>query len=90
MLAARSKTLALRSSQAAKIYIAGQILDDSRTSPPEAVGFNLTFLSTFDAGESYTESEHREWLGEAGFVDIERANVPLAGGLGLMTARKPE
>ena len=72
-----------------KIYIIGQILDDSRQSPPEAVGFNLNFINTFDAGESYTEQEYREWLSKAGFVDIERANFMLADGNGLMTARKP-
>jgi len=73
-----------------KIYIIGQILDDSRTSPLEAVGFNLAFISTYDAGESYTETEHRDWLSEAGFVDIERANFLLGDGSGLITARKRE
>ena len=53
-----------------------------------AVGFNLIFLSTFDAGESYTEREHRDWLTAAGFEDIERANLLLPDGHGLMTARK--
>ena len=72
-----------------KIYIIGQILDDSRTSPLEAVGFNLTFaINALDAGESYTEREHRGWLSEAGFVDIERANFLLADGSGFLTARK--
>ena len=71
-----------------KIYIIGQILDDSRLSPPAAVGFNLNFINTFDAGESYTEQEYREWLSKAGFVDIERASYMLAGENGLMTARK--
>jgi hypothetical protein len=60
-----------------KIYIIGQILDDSRQSPPEAVGFNLNFINTFDVGESYTEQEYREWLGKAGFIDIERASTCL-------------
>ena len=73
-----------------KIYIIGQILDDSRTSPLEAVGFNLTFINLLDAGESYTEKEHRDWLGEAGFVDIERTNFLLADGSSLLTARKRE
>jgi 2-hydroxy-4-(methylsulfanyl)butanoate S-methyltransferase len=72
-----------------KIYIIGQILDDSRVSPLEAVGFNLTFINLLDAGESYTEKEYRDWLNEAGFVDIERANFLLPDGSGLMTARKP-
>lgn len=71
-----------------KIYIIGQILDDSRRSPIGAVGFNLTFVNAFDAGESYTEKEHRDWLTDAGFVDIERANFLLDDGSGLITARK--
>jgi SAM-dependent methyltransferase len=71
-----------------KIYIIGQILDDSRISPPEAVGFNLAFINAYDAGESYTEKEHREWLSKAGFIDIERANFLVGDGSGLMTARK--
>jgi len=70
------------------IYIIGQILDNSRTSPPEAVGFNLIFINVYDAGEAYTEQEHRDWLTDAGFVDIERADFFLADGLGIITARK--
>ena len=69
-----------------RIFIIGQILDDSRRSPLEAVGFNLTFINFFDSGESYSESEYREWLTAAGFVDIERSL--LADGGSLMTARK--
>jgi 2-polyprenyl-3-methyl-5-hydroxy-6-metoxy-1,4-benzoquinol methylase len=70
------------------IYIVAQILDDSRTSPLEAVGFNLIFINTFDAAESYTEQEHKDWLTAAGFVDIERANFLLPDEHGLMTARR--
>ena len=40
----------------------------------------------FVAGELYTESEHREWLTAAGFVDIDRSS--LADGGSLITARK--
>lgn len=72
-----------------KIYIVGQILDDSRTSPPSAVGANLTWINIYYEGESYTEHEHRTWLSEAGFVDIERADFFVGEGLGVMTARKP-
>lgn len=71
-----------------RIFIIGQILDDSRRSPLDAVGFNLTFINYFDAGESYTESEHRDWLSGAGFVDIERSLSLLPDGNSLMTARK--
>jgi SAM-dependent methyltransferase len=71
------------------LFIVAQILDDSRISPLEALGYNLIFINTFDAGESYTEQEHRAWLSEAGFVHIERAKPLLPDGHGLMTARKP-
>jgi len=71
-----------------KMYIIGQILDDSYKSPLEAVGFNLTFLNLFEAGESYSEQKYREWLTDAGFTDIERSSVLLAEGSGLITARK--
>jgi hypothetical protein len=71
------------------IYIVAQILDDSRVSAPEAVGFNLVFTNSFDTGESYKETEHRDWLGDAGFVEIERANFLLPDEHGLMIARKP-
>lgn len=71
-----------------RIFLIGQILDDSRRSPLDAVGFNLTFINYFDAGESYTESEHREWLSGAGFVDIQRSLPLLPDGNSLMTARK--
>ena len=70
------------------VYIVGQILDDSRTSPPEAVGFNLSFINKYEVGESYTEQEHRAWLSEAGFVDVDRADPLLPDGVGLITARK--
>jgi hypothetical protein len=48
------KNIAAAINPGGTIYIVGQILDDSRTSPLEAVGFNLIFINVFDAGESYT------------------------------------
>ena len=47
-------------------------------------------INLFDAGESYTEQEHRGWLSDAGFLNIERANFLLPDGDGVMTARKPK
>jgi len=70
-----------------KIFIIGQILDDSRIFPLEAVGFNLAFINMLEAGESHTKAQHREWLSEAGFTDIERAKFLLDGSR-LMAARK--
>jgi O-methyltransferase domain len=75
-----------------RLFIIGQILDDTHTTPLEAVGFNLIFLNTFEAGESYTEGEHRAWLHAAGFVDVVREPFLLRDGFGsgLMIAHKRE
>ncbi|MDD2468787.1 MAG: methyltransferase [Desulfobulbus sp.] len=70
-----------------KIYLLGQVLDDSRISPPESVAFNLVFINVYDEGQAYTEHEYLSWLTEAGFTDIER--TILAGGQSLITANKP-
>lgn len=53
------------------LYIVGHVLDDSRLAPVTAVGINLVFLSIYDGGQSYTEAEHRTWLGQAGFGEID-------------------
>ena len=50
--------------------------------------FNLSLISQFDSGESYTGQEHRSWLSDAGFLEIERANFLLPDKHGLVTARK--
>jgi hypothetical protein len=68
------------------IYIIGAILDDSRITPPRAVGANLNFINLYYTGEAYTERQHCVWLSEAGFVDIERTLIRT--GQGLITARK--
>lgn len=53
------------------LYIFGSgILEDTRLSPPAAVGINLVLINVYDNGQSYTESEHRVWLEEAGFNKI--------------------
>jgi SAM-dependent methyltransferase len=49
------KNLAAAVNPGGKLYIIGQILDDSRTSPLEAVGFNLAFINMLETGESHTK-----------------------------------
>ena len=58
-----------------RIYIMGRMLDDSRLGPPESVAFNFVFINIYDDGRAYTEAEHRGWLAEAGFHDIERHRI---------------
>lgn len=68
------------------IYILGRVLDDSRLAPLESVMFNLAFISMYDGGQAYTEQEYRDWLTEAGFVDIRRETNP--NGTSIISARK--
>jgi SAM-dependent methyltransferase len=54
-----------------RLFIFGSgMLEDSRLSPKPAVEQNLIFINTYDDGQSYTESEHRDWLHSAGFEDL--------------------
>src|SRR3990170_4010826 len=68
------------------IYIRGDIVDDSGTSPLGSVMRNLVYLNIYDQGQAYTEREHREWLTEAGFADFERKILP--DGFSMVRARK--
>ena len=70
------------------LIIVGHVLHDSRLEPLVAVGMNLVFLSIYDAGQAYTEREHRSWLGEAGFADIEVQYGAAPAGMSIVQARK--
>jgi len=69
------------------IYILGHILDNSRISPLEEVGHGIVYLNVYDAPAPYTEQEHKDWLTEAGFRQIERDTLP--NGDGVIRARNP-
>ena len=69
-----------------RIYVMGRMLDDSRLEPPESVAFNFVFINIYDHGRAYTEAEHRDWLAQAGFRDVER--FPIREGNSIMTAVK--
>jgi SAM-dependent methyltransferase len=69
------------------IYIRGWVIDNSRISPLEIVGQNLSLLNTFAEGQAYTDQEHRNWLSEAGFEGFERFVLP--DGNSIIRARKP-
>lgn len=67
----------------------GQCLNDTRLAPPETMAFNLVFLNIYDDGDdgqAYTLAEHRAWLDEAGFTDVER--TVLQRGMSRISARK--
>jgi SAM-dependent methyltransferase len=70
-----------------RVFITGSgIIDSTRTSPPDLVGFNLVFINVYDEGQAYTEQEHQKWLEEASFGDFERLVMPDTRSI--ITARK--
>ncbi len=64
------------------------IVNDERTGPPWAVIFALNMLVNTDGGDTFSESETRNWLEEAGFTDITHRDTGLNSSLA--TAKKPE
>lgn len=61
-------------------YLAVQdfVMDESRLNPPAGAIFALNMLVARDYGDTYTESEIRSWLTEAGFSEIHRLDTPYA------------
>ena len=82
--AARNIAAALPSG--GEIFIIGSVLDDGGLTPEICVAHNVQFLNVFDDGETYRKAQYRDWLTNAGFIDIVRK--PQAQGRSLMTARK--
>jgi SAM-dependent methyltransferase len=58
---------------------------DDRSGPPFALLFHLNMLVNTQAGATYTESEYRDWLKEAGFSEIRVE--PTEGPAALVYAR---
>lgn len=69
-----------------QIVVQEFIVDENRTSPPMAAIFALNMLVSTDAGDTFTESEVRSWLEEAGFGDVARKDTPF--GTTLIVGRK--
>ncbi len=63
------------------IFVLGHVMDDSRTSPVEEVGWYLINLNWEDEAGYYAEEDYRRMLEEAGFKDIVRETLPNGDGL---------
>jgi len=59
---------------------------EDRTTPLAGAFFSLNMLVGTKAGDTYTESEIRQWMTEAGFKDIRRKSTPF--GTDLMIGKK--
>jgi predicted O-methyltransferase YrrM len=55
-----------------QIVVQDFFLDDSKTQPPSAALFAVNMLVGTVGGRSYSETETRQWLAEAGFRDLCR------------------
>ena len=58
-----------------QVVIQDFIVDEDRTSPPFAALFALNMLVGTEAGDTYTESEVRGWMDEAGLSGITRTDT---------------
>jgi 2-polyprenyl-3-methyl-5-hydroxy-6-metoxy-1,4-benzoquinol methylase len=63
------------------------IMDESQTDPPAGAFFALNMLVGTTAGDTYRESEIREWMKAAGLSEITKAETPF--GSGQIRGRKP-
>jgi SAM-dependent methyltransferase len=53
------------------LYVVGHVLEDTRRAPLGALSFNFMAISLYERGQAYTESQHRTWLEDAGFGEVE-------------------
>ncbi len=59
-----------------QLVVVDQIMDEDRTSPLPAAMFALNMLVGTGGGDTYTESEVRSWMQDAGLRDFRRIDTP--------------
>jgi len=69
-----------------QLVIQDHIMDEDRTAPLGGALFALNMLVGTQAGDTFTESEVRSWMEEAGFKNVRRKDNPAT--TGLMMGRK--
>lgn len=69
-----------------QIVIQDFIINADRITPAHGAVFALNMLVNTEAGDTYTESEVRQWLKQTGFAGIKRRNTPFNASL--IIARK--
>lgn len=58
-----------------RIVVQDFIMNDHRTSPPHGAVFALNMLVGTSAGDTYTETEVKQWLESAKFAEISRTDT---------------
>jgi len=69
-----------------RVVVVDFIMDDDRVSPAHGAFFALNMLVGTDAGDTYTESEIRSWMKEAGLGTTARTDTPF--GTSMITGRR--
>ena len=64
-----------------QVVVQDFIVDEDRTGPPFAALFALNMLVGTEAGDTYTESEVRRWMEEAGLRHVMRKDSPFGTSL---------
>jgi SAM-dependent methyltransferase len=59
-----------------QVVIQDFIMDENRTTPLSGALFALNMLVSTEAGDTYTESEVRDWMTAAGLSSIKRIDTP--------------
>ena len=68
-----------------RIVISDFIMDDDRTSPEFGTFFALNMLVNTASGDTYTQSEIKDWIEQAGMTHVETKETR---GTGLMIGKK--
>ncbi len=71
-----------------QVVVSDFIVDEDRIGPPWAVVFALNMLVATEAGDTYTESEVRDMMGQAGLTDITRKDADFASSLIIGTKKE--
>jgi 2-polyprenyl-3-methyl-5-hydroxy-6-metoxy-1,4-benzoquinol methylase len=69
-----------------RLVVLDHVMREDRTAPLAGAFFSLNMLVGTKAGDTYTESEIRQWMTEAGFKYIRRKSTPF--GTDLMIGKK--
>jgi predicted O-methyltransferase YrrM len=79
------KKTAAALNQGGRIVVSDFVMNDDRTSPAFGAFFSLNMLVNTASGDTYTESEIKDWMKQAGFSFVEKKETRSTG---LMIGRK--
>lgn len=70
-----------------RLVIVDWVMDPSRTAPLQGALFAINMLVGTHEGDTFTETEMRDWMAAAGLSDVSRRDTPQ--GTGILVGRRP-